>query len=121
MTLTARLSASGRRLVAHFSGGSELTLQRVTAGELQDDASVSTSTASATISCSYPTPYGQALRDGERVLDGDLRTLVWSDDPKLTFAPRAEDVVTLDGETYTVVAVSKTLGAYELHLRGGGG
>lgn len=121
MTFLPRFADSERRLVEHFSAGTTVTFTRVTVGELQDDSSVATSTATATVACTRPTPFGQALRDGTRVLDGDLRILVWGDDPALTFAPQPEDVATIDGETYSVVAVDRAAGGYDVHLRGGGG
>lgn len=120
MSFTARASASARRLVDHFSGGTRVTLTRVTTGELQDDGSVTTTRKTATVSCSLPTPFGQSLRDGTRVLDGDLRTMVWKDDPALAFVPAAEDVAKIGTETYSVVSVDRAAGGYELHLRGGG-
>lgn len=119
MSLNDRLSASARRLVSHFSGGTTITIRRVTTGELQDDGSVTTSATVATAQSTYPTPFGRALRDGSRVLDGDFRVVVWKD-PALTITPRSEDLVALDGKTYSVVAVDESPGAYELHLRGGG-
>jgi len=119
VTFAARASASARRLVRYFSGPT-LKLSRVVTGALAADRSVTTTTTTATVRCTHPTPYGQRLRDGERVLDGDLRVLVWRDDPALPFAPAAEMRAELDGDSYSVVAVERHAGAYELQLRGGG-
>jgi len=118
VSFAARASASARRIVRHF-GGSRIKLTKVVT-TLGDDRSATTVATASTVDCTTPTPYGQSLRDGERVLDGDLRVLVWAHDPALAFVPAAEMIAELDGDSYSVVSVERHAGAYELHLRGGG-
>lgn len=120
MTFAERASASAQRVVRHFSGGQTVTLKELATGTLGSDLTATPTVTAVTVSCTLPTPYGQALRDGERVRDGDLKILVWKDDPALTFVPAVENVAEIDGDSYAVVAVEHHAGAYELRLRGGG-
>lgn len=120
MSLATRLSASSRRLIHHFSYTSTVVLTKLTGAALSATRGVTVTPTSATVACSTPTPYGAALRDGTRILDGDLRLYVWADDPALTFDPAAEMVAVLDGDSYRVMHVEKLTGAFELQLRGGG-
>lgn len=120
MTLADRLSASAARLVDHFAYASTLRLIKQTGGTPTATRGVTVATTAATVRCSTPTPYGAALRDGDRILDGDFRVYLWAQDSALTFAPAPGMVVELDGDSYRVVDVQKLAGAWELHLRGGG-
>lgn len=120
MSFALRASASAERLVAHFAHATTLTLKSLSASALTADRDTTVTVTSATVRCTVPTPFAQRLRDGARVLDGDLRVTVWADDPALTFDPEPDQVAELDGDSYRVVAVERLAGAFELQLRGGG-
>lgn len=121
MSLAQRLSASAERLVKHFAYTSTIVLKKLTGSGLSATRGVTVTTTSATVACTTPTPYGAALRDGQRVQDGDLRLYLWADDPALTFDPAPEMAAQIDGDSYRVVSVQKLAGAFELQLRGGSG
>lgn len=120
MSFAARASASADRLIQHFVYGSTITIRALTGSALSGGRGVTPTVTSATVACSTPQPFGAALRDGARVKDGDLRVYVWAADPNLTVTPAPDQIVELAGDSYRVVAVQKLVGAYELHLRGGG-
>jgi len=118
MSFADRAAASAGRLVSHFSGGTTITI-RSSAGTFDpSDRSVTPSGGTMTLVCTYPTPYGSKLVDGERIRANDLRVLIRQADPARTFEPRPDQLATIGSSQYRIVCVDPQAGADELQLRG---
>lgn len=118
MTFESRAVRSGRRLVNHFKASATLTIRRLAGTLSAATRGVTPTVTSAAVRCTIPTPYSRGVVDGERIRERDLRTLIRSDDPALTFTPAPEMLADFAGTTYRIAGVSPMAGSIELQLRG---
>lgn len=106
-------------LIAQLGGGLTVTVTDEQADDTLATGNQTVDPRSFTALCTPPTPFTEAMIDGERTLAGDANIFLERGDPAITFDPRLGMLALVDGRQYTVQGHRLHAGSIEIHLRDG--